>query len=177
MRVDGVRGRREKMSQELLLSIYGQRHKAVSGMPLTTYWRGELLTYWQLSGELEQLIADKDEMSRTEFAWHYPRTLATVRQIAEELRRYFGRNRQGGRRINIDPDTRDLIDGFMDAEDDISSLQQRRETVKSCLHYRQDAEAEAEVYRRDLDRLDSKVLEVAARRQGIIDSLEGKVST
>ena len=147
------------------------------GMPLTTYWRGELLTYWQLSGELEQLIADKDEMSRTEFAWHYPRTLATVRQIAEELRRYFGRNRQGGRRINIDPDTRDLIDGFMDAEDDISSLQQQRETVKACLHYRQDAEAEAEAYRRDLDRLDSKVLEVAARRQEIIDSLEGKVST
>ena len=99
------------------------------GMPLTTYWRGELLRYWQLSGELEQLIADKDEMSRTEFAWHYPRTLATVRQIAEELRRYFGRNRQGGRRLNIDPDTRDLIDGFMDAEDDISSLQQQRETV------------------------------------------------
>jgi hypothetical protein len=85
------------------------------GMPLTAYWRGELLTYWQLSGELEQLIADKDEMSRTEFAWHYPRTLATVRQIAAELRRYFGRNRQGGRRINIDPDTRDLIDCFMDA--------------------------------------------------------------
>ena len=116
-------------------------------------------------------------MSRTEFTWNFSRTLATVRQIAGELRRYFGRNRQGGRRINIDPDTRDLIDGFMDAEDDISSLQRRRETVKACLHYRQDAEAEAEVYRRDLDWVDNKLLEVAARRQGIIDSLEGKVST
>ena len=141
---------------------------------LTAYWRGEVSRYWELLGDLDQLIADREKMDYSEFTRHCPGVLAAARRIAEELKRYFGRNRQGGRRINIDPDTRDLIDDFMDAEDDISSLQQRRETVKACLHYRQDAEAEAEAYRRDLDRLDSKVLEVAARRQEIIDSLEGK---
>ena len=140
------------------------------GMPLTAYWRYELLTYWRLSGELDQLIADKETMDRSEFTWHYPRALAAVRRIAVELGRHFGSHRAPGRRINIDADTRDLIDSLVDAEEDISSLQRRRADVKACLHYRQGAEAEA--YSHALDELDSKVLEAAARRQQIVGSLE-----
>ena len=139
---------------------------------LMAYWRGEVLRYWVLLGDLDQLMADIDNIDYSEFTRSYQAARAAAHRIKEDLKRNFGGHR---RSINTEPDTRDLINGFVDAEDDISSLMQRRETVESCLHYRRDAEAEAEVYRRDLDWVDNKLREVAARRQGFIDSLKEQV--